>query len=126
MRCPAKFWPTQCWPLLRPGLPALQAGRLNRLLNMTGLPGAFWKAAFSIGPKIGHMTPRSGWAWTKSLLRFGFNHKTCLLTQVMTLNRLIEPSSELAMSEWVARSALSDILKEDFSQLNGGITESCG
>jgi transposase len=48
----------------------------------------------------------------------GFSHKTCLLTQVMTLNRLIEPSSELAMSEWVARSALSDILKEDFSQLN--------
>jgi hypothetical protein len=40
------------------------------------------------------------------------------LTQIMTLNRLIEPSSELAMSEWVARSALSDILKEDFSQLN--------
>ena len=36
----------------------------------------------------------------------------------MTLNRLIEPSWELAMSEWVARSALSDILKEDFSQLN--------
>jgi hypothetical protein len=29
----------------------------------------------------------------------GFSHKTCLLTQVMTLNRLIEPSSELAMSE---------------------------
>jgi transposase len=48
----------------------------------------------------------------------GFSQKTCRLTQVMTLNRLIEPSSELAMSEWVARSALSDILKEDFSQLN--------
>jgi hypothetical protein len=27
-------------------------------------------------------------------------------------------ASELAMSEWAARSALSDILKEDFSQLN--------
>jgi transposase len=52
------------------------------------------------------------------LVGVGFNHKTCLLTQVMTLNRLIEPSSELAMSEWVARSALSDILKEDFGQLN--------
>ena len=38
--------------------------------------------------------------------------------QVMTLNRLIEPSSELAMSDWVARSALSDILKEDFRRLN--------
>jgi hypothetical protein len=34
----------------------------------------------------------------------------------MTLNRLIEPSSELAMSEWVARSALGDILKEDFAK----------
>ena len=52
------------------------------------------------------------------LAEVGFSRKTCLLTQVMTLNRLIEPSSELAMSEWAARSALSDILKEDFSQLN--------
>jgi hypothetical protein len=52
------------------------------------------------------------------LAEVGFSHKACLLTQVMTLNRLIEPSSELAMSEWVARSALSDILKEDFSRLN--------
>jgi transposase len=48
----------------------------------------------------------------------GFSHKTCLLTQVMTLNRLIEPSSELAMSEWVGRSALADILKQDFAGLN--------
>jgi len=48
----------------------------------------------------------------------GFSHKTRLLTQVMTLNRLIEPSSELAMSEWVARSALGDILKEDFVKLH--------
>jgi transposase len=36
----------------------------------------------------------------------------------MTLNRLIEPSSELAMSEWVWRSALADILKQDFAELN--------
>jgi hypothetical protein len=36
----------------------------------------------------------------------------------MTLNRLDETFFRLAMSEWVARSALSDILKEDFSQLN--------
>jgi hypothetical protein len=35
----------------------------------------------------------------------------------MTLNRLVEPSSELAMSDWVRRSALEDILKEDFSSL---------
>jgi hypothetical protein len=48
----------------------------------------------------------------------GFGHKTRILTKIMTLNRLIEPSSELAMSEWVRRSALEDILKEDFAQLN--------
>ena len=48
----------------------------------------------------------------------GFSHKTRLLSQVMTLNRLIEPSSELAMSEWVGRSALGDILKADFAKLN--------
>ena len=48
----------------------------------------------------------------------GFSPKTRQLTQLMTLNRLIEPCSELAMSEWVARSALGDILKEDFAQLH--------
>jgi transposase len=52
------------------------------------------------------------------LAQAGFSHKTRLLTEVMTLNRLIEPSSELAMSEWVRRSALADILKQDFTQLN--------
>jgi hypothetical protein len=48
----------------------------------------------------------------------GFGHKTCIPTQIMTLNRLIETSSELAISGWVRRSALEDILKEDFGQLN--------
>jgi hypothetical protein len=48
----------------------------------------------------------------------GFGHKTRILTEIMTLNRLVEPSSELAMSDWVRRSALEDILKEDFSQRN--------
>jgi transposase len=52
------------------------------------------------------------------LSEVGFSHKTSLLSQVMTLNRLIEPSSELAMSEWVWRSALADILKQDFAGLN--------
>jgi hypothetical protein len=47
-----------------------------------------------------------------------FSPKTCLLTQVMALNRLIEPSSELSMSEWVRRSALADILKQDCAGLN--------
>jgi transposase len=48
----------------------------------------------------------------------GFGLKTRILTEIMTLNRLIEPCSELAMSDWVRRSALEDILKENFSRLN--------
>jgi len=48
----------------------------------------------------------------------GFGLKTRILTEIMTLNRLIEPCSELAMSDWVRRSALEDILKENFSLLN--------
>ena len=47
-----------------------------------------------------------------------FGHNTRLLTELMTLNRLIEPSSELAMPRWVGRSALGDILKVDLTKLN--------
>ena len=35
----------------------------------------------------------------------------------MTLNRLIYPSSEHAMPDWIRRTALGDILQEDFSEL---------
>ena len=40
------------------------------------------------------------------------------LTEVMTLNRLIEPASELAMVEWAGRVALSDVLGTDVAKLN--------
>jgi len=39
------------------------------------------------------------------------------VTQAMTLNRLIHPLSEHAMPDWIRRTALSDILNEDFSEL---------
>lgn len=39
------------------------------------------------------------------------------VTQAMTLNRLIHPLSEHAMPDWIRRTALSDILGEDFSEL---------
>jgi transposase len=41
-----------------------------------------------------------------------------ILTQVMTLNRLVAPSSEHAMPDWINRTALNDILDKDFSLLN--------
>jgi len=39
------------------------------------------------------------------------------LTEAMTLNRLIPPLSEHALPDWIRRTALSDILNEDFSEL---------
>src|SRR2546425_11171052 len=47
----------------------------------------------------------------------GLSERACRLTEVMTLNRLIHPLSEHAMPEWIRRTALGDILKEDFSKL---------
>jgi transposase len=39
------------------------------------------------------------------------------LTLAMTLNRLIHPTSELAMPEWIRSTALPDILGVDFTEL---------
>ncbi len=47
----------------------------------------------------------------------GLSTRACRLTEVMTLNRLICPSSEHAMPDWIRRTALGDILQEDFSEL---------
>ncbi|HEX2713379.1 MAG TPA: IS1634 family transposase [Candidatus Acidoferrales bacterium] len=53
-----------------------------------------------------------------SILReVGLSERACTLTEAMTLNRLICPLSEHAMPDWIRRTALGDILKEDFSKL---------
>jgi transposase len=52
------------------------------------------------------------------LQRIGLDERAQLLTEVMTLNRLIEPGSEYAMPEWANRTALSDILETDLALLN--------
>ena len=49
--------------------------------------------------------------------RAGLSSRACMMTEVMTLNRLIAPSSEHAMPNWIRRTALGDILKQDFSGL---------
>ena len=48
----------------------------------------------------------------------GLSERGRLLTRVMTLNRLVSPSSEHAMPGWVNRTALQDLLGVDLSQLN--------
>jgi transposase len=50
--------------------------------------------------------------------RAGLSKHARLLSEVMTLNRLIFPLSELSMPDWIRRTALGDILGTDFSELN--------
>jgi len=52
------------------------------------------------------------------LRKAGLNERTRLLTEVMTINRLVTPSSEHAMPDWVRRTALADLLDADFRRLN--------
>jgi len=54
----------------------------------------------------------------KILSQAGLSDPACTLSEAMTLNRLIAPSSELAMPGWVRRTAMGDILGTDFSELN--------
>jgi transposase len=48
----------------------------------------------------------------------GLSARTCILTEVMTLNRLIKPLSEHAMPDWARRVAMADILGEDLDTLS--------
>ena len=51
------------------------------------------------------------------LARAGLSDRTRVLTELMTLNRLVCPRSEHAMPDWVRRTALADILGESFATL---------
>ena len=48
----------------------------------------------------------------------GLSARARLLTEVMTLNRLVSPASEHAMPDWIRRTALADILGTDFRTLS--------
>jgi len=48
----------------------------------------------------------------------GLSARARLLSEVMVLNRLVAPCSEHAMPGWVGRTALSDILNVDLSELS--------
>src|SRR5918996_770580 len=50
--------------------------------------------------------------------RAGLSKRARILSEAMTLNRLISPLSEHAMPDWIRRTALADIVGEDFSELN--------
>ena len=48
----------------------------------------------------------------------GLSRRAQLLTEVMTLNRLVRPAAEHAMPDWIRRTALADILGTDFTDLS--------
>jgi transposase len=52
------------------------------------------------------------------LARAGLSERTRALTEIMTLNRLVFPLSEHAMPDWVRRTALADIMGQDFNTLS--------
>lgn len=52
------------------------------------------------------------------LANAGLSRRARLLTEVMTLNRLVSPASEHAMPDWIRRTALADILATDFGTLS--------
>jgi transposase len=51
------------------------------------------------------------------LAQAGLSARTRVLTELMTLNRLVCPLSEHAMPDWVRRTALADLLGETFDTL---------
>jgi transposase len=51
------------------------------------------------------------------LAEVGLTARARVLTEVMTLNRLVSPASEHAMPDWIRRTALSDMLRLDFAAL---------
>jgi transposase len=52
------------------------------------------------------------------LREVGLAAQSRLLTEIMVLNRLVAPSSEHAMPDWVQNTALSDVLRVDLSELS--------
>lgn len=51
------------------------------------------------------------------LARAGLSERARCLTEIMVMNRLIRPCSELAMPDWIRRTALGDLLGTDFEGL---------
>ena len=82
------------------------------------LEGLEFEQCREAGPvHVGHqMWERLG--LDQILSQAGLSDEAQLLSQLMTLNRLIAPGSELAMSEWIRRTALADMVQKDFSALN--------
>ncbi len=91
----------------------------NEVENLTvDVAGVRCENAREAGPvHVGHEV------WKKLgigevLSEAGLSEEECEQAEILTLNRLIEPSSEHATPEWVARTAVPDLLGEKYDRLN--------
>ncbi len=66
---------------------------------------------------VGHQTWRQ-LGLDAILSRAGLSKRACIVSEAMVLNRLIFPLSEHAMTDWIRRTAMGDIVGADFSALN--------
>lgn len=66
---------------------------------------------------VGHQTWRQ-LGLDAILSRAGLSKRACIVSEAMVLNRLIFPLSEHAMTDWIRRTAMGDIVGADFSVLN--------
>jgi transposase len=66
---------------------------------------------------VGHQTWRA-LTLDRILAAAGLSARARVLTELMTLNRLVSPASEHAMPEWIRRTALADLLDTDVSTLS--------
>jgi transposase len=75
------------------------------------------EAAREAGPvHVGHQLWRA-LTLDAILAQAGLSARARVLTELMTLNRLVSPAAEHAMPDWIRRTALSDILGVDFATL---------
>lgn len=66
---------------------------------------------------VGHQTWRQ-LGLDAILSRARLSKRACIVSEAMVLNRLIFPLSEHAMTDWIRRTAMGDIVGADFSALN--------
>lgn len=101
----------------RPGEPSRGHKKPSEVLTVHTERVAL-EGAREAGPvHVGHQVWRQ-LGLEEILSRAGLSERARLVSEAMSLNRLIFPLSEHAMPEWIGRTALGDIVGADLSTLN--------
>ncbi|MEK6755789.1 MAG: IS1634 family transposase [Bacteroidota bacterium] len=100
----------------QPRLPRTPVGRISDLVEIHTDQIEFDDIREAGSVHVGHqMWKRLG--LFDILAQAGLSERARMLTEAMTLNRLVFPLSEHAMPNWMRRTAMADILGESFDTL---------